>query len=89
MGESGLLHEMYTSFMAGMLIAAPPMIAAAVVGVLLAIVQAAVQIQDQVLPQLVKIIVILTVLIVFGVPLSQPLFDHTRTLFASFHVMTR
>lgn len=89
MGEAGLLHEFYTSFMAGMLIAAPPMIAAAIVGVLLAIIQAAVQIQDQVLPQLVKIIVILTVLVVFGAPLSQPLFDHTRTLFASFHVMTR
>ena len=46
MNSNGLLQELYTAFMAGMLIAAPPMIAAAVVGVLLAIIQAAVQIQD-------------------------------------------
>lgn len=89
MNANGLLQELYTAFMAGMLIAAPPMIAAAVVGVLLAIIQAAVQIQDQSLPQLVKIIVILVVLVAFGVPLSTPLFEHTRQLFAAFHVMTR
>lgn len=89
MNTTGLLQELYTAFQAGMLIAAPPMIAAAVVGVLLAIIQAATQIQDQSLPQLVKIIVILVVLIAFGVPLSGPLFEHARMLFASFHVMTR
>ena len=89
MNQSGLLEQLYRAFEAGMLIAAPPMIAAAVIGVVLAIVQAAVQIQDQSLPQLVKIIVILVVLIAFGVPLSTPLFEQTRMLFASFYLMTR
>jgi type III secretion protein S len=60
-----------------------------VVGILLAIIQAATQIQDQSLPALVKIIVILAVVIFFGVPLSNPLFEHTRMIFASFHTMTR
>jgi type III secretion protein S len=89
MGSAGLVQQLYESFMAGMIIAAPPMIAAVAVGLLLAILQAATQIQDQSLPQLVKILVILGVLIVGGVPMSTPLFDYSRTLFASFHTMTR
>lgn len=89
MGSSGLVQQLYESFMTGMIIAAPPMIAAVVVGLILAILQAATQIQDQSLPQLVKIIVILVVLIVGGVPMSTPLFDYPRSLFASFHTMTR
>ena len=89
MGSSGLVQQLYESFMTGMIIAAPPMIAAVVVGVLLAIIQAATQIQDQSLPQLVKILVILLVLIIGGVPMTAPLFEYSRTLFASFHTMTR
>ncbi|MCC5979120.1 MAG: flagellar biosynthetic protein FliQ [Salinarimonas sp.] len=89
MGSSGLVEQIYDSFLTGLIIVAPPMIAAMVVGVLLAILMAATQIQDQTLPQLVKIIVILAVLIVGGVPMSAPLFEYSRTLFASFHTMTR
>lgn len=89
MGSSGLVQQIYESFMAGLVIAAPPMIAAVIVGVVLAILLAAMQIQDQTLPQLVKIIVILGVLMIGGVPMSAPLFEYSRTLFASFHTMTR
>lgn len=85
----GVLNELYTMFVAGLVISAPPMIAAVVIGLLLAIIQAATQIQDQSLPQLVKIMVILIVVIVLGVPLSSPLFENTRRIFASFHAMTR
>lgn len=86
---SGVINELYNMFVAGLVISAPPMIAAVAIGLLLAILQAATQIQDQSLPQLVKIMVILVVVIVLGVPLSSPLFEHTRRIFASFHVMTR
>lgn len=89
MGSAGLVQQLYESFMTGMIIAAPPMLAAVVIGVLLAVIQAATQIQDQSLPQLVKILVILLVLIVGGVPMTTPLFEYSRNLFASFHTMTR
>jgi type III secretion protein S len=89
MGSQGIVQELYTAFMAGMVLSAPPVVAAVVIGLLLAIIQAATQIQDQSLPQLIKIVVIALVVIFFGVPLSNPLFEHTRTLFASFHNMTR
>lgn len=76
-------------FMAGMVLSVPPVMAAVIIGFVLAVIQAATQIQDQSLPQLVKIVVISGVVILFGVPLSMPLFEHTRSLFASFHNMTR
>jgi type III secretion protein S len=88
-GSPGLIQELYVGFMAGLILCAPPVIAAVVVGLLLAIIQAATQIQDQSLPQLVKIVVILGVVIAFGIPLSSPLFEHTKTIFGSFHAMTR
>ena len=77
MGSSGLVEQIYASFLTGLIIVAPPMIAAMVVGVVLAILMAATQIQDQTLPQLVKIIVILAVLMIGGVPMSAPLFDYS------------
>lgn len=89
MGSPGIVQELYTNFMAGLVISAPPILGAVVIGILLAIIQAATQIQDQSLPQLIKIVAILGIVIVFGVPLSTPLFEHTRVLFASFHAMTR
>jgi type III secretion protein S len=89
MGNSGIVQELYTGFMAGLIMVAPPVLAAVIVGLVLAILQAATQIQDQSLPQLVKIVVILGVVVLMGVPLSTPLFEHTRALFASFHNMTR
>ena len=86
---SGLVQELYSIFAAGLVIIAPPVLGAVIVGLLLAVLMAATQIQDQSLPQLVKIIVILGVLIAMGVSLSTPLFERSRALFASFHMMTR
>ena len=87
--SSTVIQELYTLFMAGLIITGPPMAAAVGLGLLLAIIQSATQIQDQSLPQLVKIVVILGVVMVMGVPLSSPLFQSTLRIFASFHSMTR
>jgi type III secretion protein S len=89
LGSQGIVQELYTAFMAGMVLSAPPVLAAVVIGIFLAIIQAATQIQDQSLPQLVKIVVIALVVIFFGVPLSNPLFEFTRSIFTTFPTMTR
>lgn len=89
MNMSILGQEIYENFRAGALIVAVPMAVAIAIGLFLAIFQAATQIQDQTLPQLVKVGVIFIVLAGFGYPLSIPLIDHTRVLFSSFHLMTR
>ena len=89
MGSAGLVQEIYNAFTVAMIISAPPMLAAVGIGLILAIIMAATQIQDQSIPQLVKIIVILVVLIIGGIPLSTPFVEHSRMLFSSFHAMTR
>jgi type III secretion protein S len=84
-----LSNEIYTNFRAGAILAGVPMLIAMALGLVLSILQAATQIQDQTLPSLIKVIVIVGVLIGFGYPLSAPLVDKTRTVFTTFHLMTR
>lgn len=84
-----LTQEIYMNFRAGAILAGVPVAAAIIIGIVLAILQAATQIQDQSLPALTKVIVILIMLMAFGYALSQPLVEHTRTVFSSFHGMTR
>jgi type III secretion protein S len=84
-----LSQEIYLNFRAGAILAGVPVAIAIALGIMLSIFQAATQIQDQALPALAKVIVIIGVLMASGYSLSQPLVEHTRSLFASFHGMTR
>jgi type III secretion protein S len=84
-----LSNEIYSNFRAGAILAGIPIAIAMVLGIILAIFQAATQIQDQALPALIKVIVIVGVLIGLGQTLSYPLFEHTRQVFATFHIMTK
>jgi type III secretion protein S len=84
-----LSNEIYSNFRAGAILAGIPVAIAVLVGVVLAILQAATQIQDQTLPAMVKVIVILGVYLAMGQTLSYPLYEHTRQVFSSFHLMTR
>lgn len=84
-----LTQEIYLNFRAGAILAGVPVAVAIALGIFLSIFQAATQIQDQTLPALAKVIVILGVLLGSGYSLSQPLVEHTRSVFSSFHGMTR
>lgn len=89
MNSAVLTQEIYLNFRAGAILAGVPVAVAIALGIFLSIFQAATQIQDQTLPALAKVIVILGVLLGSGYSLSQPLVEHTRELFSSFHGMTR
>lgn len=54
-------------------VAAPPLLVAATVGFLIAMLQGVTSIQDQSLPMTVKIIAVMAVLVIFGGALGQPL----------------
>ena len=60
-----------------MLLSAPPLLIAAVVGLTVGLLQAITQIQDQSLPQVFKIIAILVALIFTGAMLVAPLIEFT------------
>jgi flagellar biosynthesis protein FliQ len=89
MEPSTISYEIYTALMAGLVIAGPIMAVAAGAGLLLGILQAATQIQDQALPQIVKIFIVSFTLILFGGVLAVPLFNQASRILDTFPVLVR
>lgn len=63
-----------------LLLAGVPLIIAAGIGLLIAILQAATQIQDQTLPQTVKLFAIAFILLALGGVLSAPLIGQAKSI---------
>lgn len=89
MTPNALAFEVNTALMAALLAAGPFLVVAAGLGLFLGIVLAVVQIQEQTLPQVIKIGVMLIIMMLFAAPLSTPLYQHTQKIFANFYKMTR
>ena len=67
-----------------------PFLAVAIVlGLVLGLVQAVTQIQDQTVPQLVKIVGLFMMVLGFSTWLSIPLYEHTLHLFTMFPYLVR
>ena len=77
MTEATLAHQVNTALVLTLLLSAPPLLIAAVVGLTVGLLQAVTQIQDQSLPQVFKIIAILVALIFTGAMLVAPLIEFT------------
>ena len=82
-------QEIYAAFVAAMVLAGPPLIIAPVAGLLIGVLQAATQIQDQTLTQTVKIFVIAAVLLIGGLALSNRLYQFSLHVFSAFPVIVR
>lgn len=89
MNSTQLAYEVYASIWATFIVAAPFMITAIVVGFVLGLIQAVTQIQDQTIPQLVKILLLSLMLITMGGWLATPLVDQSRRIFTMFPVWVR
>ena len=70
-------------------ISGPLVVLAATLGLSVGIVQAATQIQEQTLPQTVKIFVIGFVILSFGASLASPLFNMSDRIFSTFPQLIR
>lgn len=66
-----------------------PLGAAIIGGLLIGIIQTATQIQDQTLPQSIKLFVVIAVYAAIGGSLLYPLSQFTETLFRDFPLMVR
>lgn len=89
MSPATINYEIYTALMSSLVLSGPIMGAAAAVGLLLGIIQAATQIQDQALPQIAKIFTVSAMLMIFGSVLTVPLYQHASRLFETFPTMVR
>lgn len=84
MDSTVLVQELQTGFLAAAIFGTPPLVAAAVIGLIIGIFQAVTQIQDQAFPQTVKILAISVGLVLGGGILAAPLHDFTLRLFSQF-----
>jgi type III secretion protein S len=73
--------ELYGAMFAALLLGGIPLLVAAGIGLVIAILQAATQVQDQTLPQTAKLLAIALVLLVFGGLLALPLRIQTERIF--------
>lgn len=81
MPESQLINYMYGFLEDTMYLAGIPLLIATAISLVVSILQAMMQIQDQNLSQTIKIVVIVAVFVVAGQTLIQPIFLRTEKLF--------
>ncbi len=72
-----------------LIVSAPALIVAAIVGFVVALFQAVTQIQDQSLPQTAKIIAVALTLLIFGGALIVPLVNYSNDIFLNFYSYAR
>lgn len=89
MDESSIVVQFQTAMYLVAVVALPPLLVAMVVGLIIAILQAATQIQDQTLPLTVKIISVGVILALLGPVLTRPLIEHADKVFEEFPYMSR
>jgi type III secretion protein S len=86
---AALSHEIYQSLIATLVLIGPFLGIAIVLGLVIGLVQAVTQIQDQTVPQLIKIVALFIMVLAFSSWLAIPLYDQTLHLFTMFPYLVR
>jgi type III secretion protein S len=84
-----LLVKVNQALMTILIVSAPVLLSAVVIGVLVGLAQALTQIHDQTLPQAVKLIVTLLIVLMLGPLFAQGIADQASTALDEFPVLTR
>ncbi len=85
MDEAQLISALYNIFYYSAVVLVPPLLLATIIAFIVGLFQAVTQIQEQTLPQTIKIMVIGFMLIVFGSTLTAPLYSASDEIFSRFH----
>lgn len=89
MTSAEMSAEISTAFYSLFVLLLPPLVIVATIGLLIALLQAVTQIQDQSFAQIVKLLVIATILYGFAGSLSAPLVDQGLHVFSAFPRLVR
>jgi len=89
MTDAHLISALYNIFYYSAVVLVPPLLLATVVAFAVGLFQAVTQIQEQTLPQTIKIMVIGFMMIVFGSVLTAPLYSASDEIFSRFHEYSR
>lgn len=89
MYSDALLVEMNNALMTVLITSAPILLSAVVVGILVGLGQALTQIHDQTLPQAIKLIITLLIIMTLGPLFAQGIADQASTALDQFPSLTR
>ena len=89
MEQEALVDQLHTMLGIVLYMALPPLVAAVAIGLLVGILQAVTQVQDQSLPLAFKLLVVIAVLALAGPLLAVPLVREATAVFDNFPLMTR
>ena len=89
MAHDALLAQLQTTLGLVLYMSLPPLLGAMVVGLVVGILQAVTQVQDQSLPMTFKLLAVILVLTLGGPVLVVPLVRQASQLFDGFPMMTR
>ena len=85
--EVSMISMMTRGMWAAVILAGPPLLIATGVGLLIALIQTLIQLQEQTLPVAVKIIAVSMVLLTMGGALFNPLYLLTIEIFDNFYLV--
>ena len=89
MGEPEILQHASAILMLVLLLSLPALAVATVVGFAVGLLQAVTQIQDQTLPQAIKLVAVLVTLLFAGPWIAGPLIEQARQVFDIFPAIAR
>lgn len=87
--EMSMVSYITRGMWSAVILAGPPLVAATVVGLVIALVQTLIQLQEQTLPVAIKIITVSAILLIGGEALFDPLYILTEEIFTNFPVIAR
>jgi type III secretion protein S len=85
--EVSMISMLTRGMWAAVILAGPPLIVATAVGLVVALIQTLIQLQEQTLPVAIKIIAVSMVLLTMGGSLFGPIYILTEEIFTQFHVV--
>ena len=89
MEQNALVNQLHEMLGIVLYMALPPLVAAVAIGLLVGVMQAVTQVQDQSLPLAFKLLIVMALLALAGPALSVPLVREATSVFDNFPLMTR
>jgi type III secretion protein S len=89
MSHDVLLFKVQSALMTILYASAPVLIVAVVIGLLVGLIQALTQIHDQTLPQAIKLIAVLVLIMLLGPVFAQSVAEQAKSVLNDFPTLTR
>ena len=89
MNTTNIVHHAGTAVLLVLLLSLPPILVATVVGVIVSLIQALTQIQEQTLPFAIKLVAVVVVMVATAPWLGSQLSEYTIRIFDDFPMLTR